>query len=235
MSNRINIDKRTIDVKEQVHELIETSNFLASLGKGLPKKIEPNSAEKIRLKVTKDISGIKDKKPQNGNFNKKKDYGLNISFTGKGREKKVILDWKNEKSNNTICMNDYNEIDPVIREILELKLMYGKDVTEIAEEVKLSVGLIRKKVDEGIRMLKYFQDYPPVTPEEILKADLSKIPVERLRFSVYVYNLLKRKDINNLNEIISKDEQELLNLKDVGPAVIKEIKEKLENLGLHLL
>lgn len=67
--------------------------------------------------------------------------------------------------------------------------------------------------------------------------DISTIPIDELDLSVRAFNCLKRADINNLEELTAKSEEELTRVRNLGKKSVDEIKEKLANykgLGLHL-
>lgn len=67
--------------------------------------------------------------------------------------------------------------------------------------------------------------------------DLSIIPIEDLELSVRAFNCLKRADINMLDQLTEKTEDELGRVRNLGKKSIDEIIEKLGTfraLGLHL-
>jgi DNA-directed RNA polymerase subunit alpha len=58
------------------------------------------------------------------------------------------------------------------------------------------------------------------------------IPISELDLSVRASNCLEYANIKTLNELISKEEDELLELKNFGKTTLVEIKKKLIQLGL---
>ena len=69
------------------------------------------------------------------------------------------------------------------------------------------------------------------------KIDLSGIPIEELELSVRAFNCLKRAEINTLDQLAEKTEEELGRVRNLGKKSIDEIIEKLaqfRGLGLHL-
>lgn len=48
------------------------------------------------------------------------------------------------------------------------------------------------------------------------------------------YNCLKREGINQVGQLLSRSEQDLLDIRNFGQKSIDEVKEKLEALGLSL-
>jgi len=73
--------------------------------------------------------------------------------------------------------------------------------------------------------------------ETVMAIDLSTVPIEELELSVRAFNCLKRAEINMLDQLTDKTEDELGRVRNLGKKSIDEIKEKLstfKNLGLHL-
>jgi DNA-directed RNA polymerase subunit alpha len=73
----------------------------------------------------------------------------------------------------------------------------------------------------------------PSPVDEQLAADLA-LPVEDLNLSVRSYNCLKREGIHTVGELVSRSEQDLLDIRNFGTKSIDEVKEKLAELGLSL-
>lgn len=67
--------------------------------------------------------------------------------------------------------------------------------------------------------------------------DPSQIPIDELDLSVRAFNCLKRAEINMLDQLLDKTEDELTRVRNLGKKSVDEIKEKLtlyKDLGLHL-
>ncbi|EPH07095.1 DNA-directed RNA polymerase subunit alpha [Propionibacterium sp. oral taxon 192 str. F0372] len=69
--------------------------------------------------------------------------------------------------------------------------------------------------------------------DEQLAADLA-LPVEDLNLTVRSYNCLKREGIHTVGELVSRSEQDLLDIRNFGSKSIDEVKAKLAELGLAL-
>ena len=63
-------------------------------------------------------------------------------------------------------------------------------------------------------------------------AESVSTPVEDLDLTVRSYNCLKREGIHTVGELISRSEQDLLDIRNFGSKSIDEVKEKLAELGL---
>lgn len=73
----------------------------------------------------------------------------------------------------------------------------------------------------------------PSPVDEQLAADLA-LPVEDLNLTVRSYNCLKREGIHTVGELVSRSEQDLLDIRNFGSKSIDEVKQKLAELGLAL-
>ena len=73
----------------------------------------------------------------------------------------------------------------------------------------------------------------PSPVDEQLAADLA-LPVEDLNLTVRSYNCLKREGIHTVSELVSRSEQDLLDIRNFGSKSIDEVKLKLAEMGLAL-
>ena len=71
--------------------------------------------------------------------------------------------------------------------------------------------------------------------EHINEVNSSKmsIPIEDLDLTVSSYNCLKRAGIQNTDELTQKTEEEMSRVRNLGKKSLKEVKEKLNQLGLN--
>jgi DNA-directed RNA polymerase subunit alpha len=70
--------------------------------------------------------------------------------------------------------------------------------------------------------------------EESGSVQLMEMSIEELDFSVRSYNSLKRAGISTVGELISKSEEEMMTIRNLGRKSLKEVKDKLEELNLSL-
>ncbi|MDO5287804.1 MAG: DNA-directed RNA polymerase subunit alpha [Actinomycetia bacterium] len=73
----------------------------------------------------------------------------------------------------------------------------------------------------------------PSPVDEQLAADLA-LPVEHLQLTVRSYNCLKREGIHTVSELVSRSEQDLLDIRNFGSKSIDEVKVRLHEMGLSL-
>ena len=93
-----------------------------------------------------------------------------------------------------------------------------------------------------IKQLSPFADYAEISLIELEKKafrlsipeEKYNMPVEQLDLSVRTINCLRRASITTVGELISKEEKELLRLRNFGQKSSQEINERLKSLGLSL-
>ncbi len=93
-----------------------------------------------------------------------------------------------------------------------------------------------------IKQLSPFAEYAEISLVELEKKafrlsipeEKYNMPVEQLDLSVRTINCLRRASITTVGELISKEEKELLRLRNFGQKSSQEINERLNSLGLSL-
>ena len=66
------------------------------------------------------------------------------------------------------------------------------------------------------------------------KAKALETPIEDLDFSVRAYNCLKRDGIHTLQDLVNKSESEMMKIRNLGKKSLKEVLDKIIELGLVL-
>jgi DNA-directed RNA polymerase subunit alpha len=72
------------------------------------------------------------------------------------------------------------------------------------------------------------------SPQEADTIAAFAMPIEELELTVRSYNCLKREGIHTVGELISRSEQDLLDIRNFGAKSIDEVKAKLAGMGLAL-
>jgi len=73
-----------------------------------------------------------------------------------------------------------------------------------------------------------------VEKEEDKKEKVLEMTIEELDLSVRSYNCLKRAGINTVQELITKTEEDMMKVRNLGRKSLEEVQEKLEELSLGL-
>jgi DNA-directed RNA polymerase subunit alpha len=102
------------------------------------------------------------------------------------------------------------------------------------EAVSLAAKIMNEHMNLFIDRAPEEASTPVFAPDETEKAKILDSPIEELEFSVRSYNCLKKEGINTLEQLISRSEADLLNIRNFGAKSIDEIKGKLNELELSL-
>lgn len=94
----------------------------------------------------------------------------------------------------------------------------------LTEHLMLFVGLTDEAKDAEIMIEK----------EEDKKEKVLEMTIEELDLSVRSYNCLKRAGINTVQELITKTEEDMMKVRNLGRKSLEEVQEKLDELGLSL-
>jgi len=95
------------------------------------------------------------------------------------------------------------------------------------ETLKAEMAYLKRQ-KELLKRLSEVRQKLPVFPSSTWK--MAILPIEKLGFSIRVYNALKRTEINTVSDLIEKigdDPENLLTIRNFGEGSLKEVKEKL--------
>ena len=73
-----------------------------------------------------------------------------------------------------------------------------------------------------------------VEREDEQNSQILEMQIEDLDLSVRSYNCLKRAGINTVEELTQKTEEDMMKVRNLGKKSLKEVKQKLDELGLSL-
>ncbi len=73
-----------------------------------------------------------------------------------------------------------------------------------------------------------------VQPEDDRKDKVLEMTIEELDLSVRAYNCLKRAGINTVSELVMKNQEDMMKVRNLGRKSLEEVEQKLEALGLSL-
>ena len=71
-------------------------------------------------------------------------------------------------------------------------------------------------------------------PKDDEKGKVLEMSIDDLELSVRSFNCLKRAGINTVEDLISKSEEEMMKVRNLGKKSFDEVKEKLHSLGFDL-
>jgi len=119
------------------------------------------------------------------------------------------------------------------RERLSLEVWTDGTISS-ADAISQSAEILTEQLSPFVS----FTRISPAEEEEVSRLAIPEeqynMPVEQLNFSVRTLNCLRRGGITTVGELISKEEKELMALRNFGLKSKVEIEERLESMGLSL-
>ena len=71
-----------------------------------------------------------------------------------------------------------------------------------------------------------------VDRQETIKEKVLEMTIEELDMSVRSFNCLKRAGIDTVEDLTNRTEEDMIKVRNLGKKSLKEVKEKLEELGM---
>jgi DNA-directed RNA polymerase subunit alpha len=103
------------------------------------------------------------------------------------------------------------------------------------ESVAIGAKIMRDHLDLFINLFDSASGMETmVVPDSSGKATTLEMPIDELELSVRSFNCLKRANINTVEELTQKTEDDMMNVRNLGKKSLEEVKEKLADLGLGL-
>lgn len=158
---------------------------------------------------------------------------------------------KNKKGNHVIGVIPVDSIFSPVR-----KVNFVVDKTRVGHETSLDKLTLEVWTDGSIRPdeavslaarilcehLRLFTNLTEsvndveimVEKEEEKKNKILEMPIEELDLSVRSYNCLKRAGINTVEDLIQRNEEEMMKVRNLGKKSLEEVVKKLSELGLSL-
>ena len=176
---------------------------------------------------------------------------MNVS-NGRGyvrsEENKRLLDSANSKKVGLIAIDSlYSPIERVSYEVDSARVGQNENYDKLILNVwtngamrpEEAVALASRILIEHFKVLTDLSSIADMTGMMIEKVEDSKskaleTSIDDLDFSVRAYNCLKRANIHTLQDLVSKDEDEIMKIRNLGKKSLKEVLDKIKELGLDL-
>ena len=101
------------------------------------------------------------------------------------------------------------------------------------DAVALSSRILIGHFEEFLKLQELARDINIIKEEvEIPVDDIGDRAIEELDLSVRSYNCLKRAGIQTIRELVQRTEEEMMKVRNLGKKSLKEIKDKLQAMGL---
>ena len=118
-------------------------------------------------------------------------------------------------------------------ELAKVLNMASDDVREIsARAIRKLKHPSRSRIGYAILLGEEPKPYVKKEKVIVIPNDLSQLLIEDIPFSVRTYNVLKRGNINNLEDLVNTSMEELVQIKNIGKRTIIEIEEFLSKYSL---
>ncbi len=126
-----------------------------------------------------------------------------------------------------------------VDEQADLDKLFIELETNGAVTPKEALGIASKMMIDHLNLIvelseKAKEEEYMVERESEQNSQILEMPIEDLDLSVRSYNCLKRAGINTVQELTQKTEEDMMKVRNLGKKSLKEVKQKLDDLGLSL-
>lgn len=121
------------------------------------------------------------------------------------------------------------DYDKLFLEVWTNESIKPADAVSLASKFLIDHFSVIAKINEAIVEQNYMYE-----PEEKITNKKLEKKIEDLDLSVRSYNCLKRAGINTVGELTQKSEEEMMRVRNLGRKSLKEVIQKLREIGLHL-
>ena len=113
--------------------------------------------------------------------------------------------------------------------------VWTDDTIKPDEAVSLAAKILTEHLMLFINLTEHVQGVEiMVEKEEDKKEKILEMTIEELDLSVRSYNCLKRAGINTVEELVQRNEEEMMKVRNLGRKSLEEVQQKLVGLGLSL-
>ena len=126
-------------------------------------------------------------------------------------------------------VGNQTDFDKLTLEVWTDKTMSSRDAVSLAAKILLDHFTLFTDLSENLT-----DESVVVEKEEQETNDLMSITIEELDLSVRSFNCLKRANINTVEDLVSKTQEEMIKVRNLGRKSLEEVEHKLNQMGLHL-
>ena len=102
------------------------------------------------------------------------------------------------------------------------------------EAISSAAKILNEHLNLFISLTDQVMPVSMVQPEEDKKDKVLEMTIEELDLSVRAYNCLKRAGINSVAELVQKNQEDMMKVRNLGRKSLEEVEQKLSALGLGL-
>ncbi|MBQ9084733.1 MAG: DNA-directed RNA polymerase subunit alpha, partial [Clostridia bacterium] len=134
---------------------------------------------------------------------------------------------------------EYNVENTRVGNITDYDKLTLKVLTNGTITAKEAVSLAAKVLNEHLKLFIDMSDEAKnaeilVERPEVQKEKVLEMTIEELDMSIRSFNCLKRAGIDTVEDLISKREEDMIKVRNLGRKSLEEIIQKLNSLGLSL-
>ena len=126
-------------------------------------------------------------------------------------------------------VGNQTDFDKLTLEVWTDKTMSSRVAVSLAAKILLDHFTLFTDLSENLT-----DESVVVEKEEQETNDLMSITIEELDLSVRSFNCLKRANINTVEDLFSKTQEEMIKVRNLGRKSLEEVEHKLNQMGLHL-
>ncbi len=102
------------------------------------------------------------------------------------------------------------------------------------EAMSLAARILTEQLSLFIGLTDQTMPISMIEPEDNSKEKVLEMTIEDLELSVRAYNCLKRAGINTVAELVQRNEEDMMKVRNLGKKSLEEVEQKLQALGLGL-
>ena len=112
--------------------------------------------------------------------------------------------------------------------------IWTNGVIEPYQALSMAAKILNEHLEMFIDLSEIARTMSIMSQKELsMKDKLLETPIEELEFSVRSYNCLKRAGIHTVADIVSKTEQDMIKVRNLGKKSLEEVMNKIADLGLE--
>ncbi len=102
------------------------------------------------------------------------------------------------------------------------------------EAIAMAAKILRDQLELFVGLTDQTMPVPHSEREDDKKEKVLEMTIEELDLSVRAYNCLKRAGINTVAELVQRNQEDMMKVRNLGKKSLEEVEQKLEALGLGL-
>ena len=102
------------------------------------------------------------------------------------------------------------------------------------EAISSAAKILTEHLNLFISLTDHVMPVAQTVQEDEKKDKILDMTIEELDLSVRAYNCLKRAGINNVAELVLKNQEDMMKVRNLGRKSLEEVEQKLNGLGLNL-